>query len=153
MSKIKSYLVFGASAGALLLLIQVFHYKVMIRDMELEMLEATIALIFLAAGILLSISVKKLKRNLEVNREEAKKASLSDRELEVLTHLVQGHSNQEIADKLFVSLNTIKTHLASIYGKLGVSRRTQAIQKAKELSILSSERMNSPKSPESMNGI
>lgn len=151
MSKIKSYLVFGASAGALLLLIQVIHYKVMIRDMELEVLEATIAIIFLTVGILLSLSVRKIKQHLEINRNEAKKASLSDRELDVLTLLVQGHSNQEIADRLFVSLNTIKTHLANVYGKLGVSRRTQAIQKAKELAILSPDRMNSAKSPESMN--
>ncbi len=151
MGKIKSYLVFGASAGALLLLIQVIHYKVMIRDMELEVLEATIAIIFLTVGILLSLSVRKIKQHLKINRDEAKKARLSDREMDVLALLVHGHSNQEIADRLFVSLNTIKTHLASIYGKLGVSRRTQAIQKAKELAILSPDRMNSAKSPESMN--
>ena len=57
---------------------------------------------------------------------------LSDREFEVLNAMADGLSNQEIADRLFVSLNTIKTHTSNIYMKLNVKRRTQAIQKARE---------------------
>jgi len=61
---------------------------------------------------------------------------LSKRELEVLQLLAAGYSNQEMADRLFVSLNTIKTHLNKIYIKLDVKRRTQAVSKARELNIL-----------------
>jgi len=61
---------------------------------------------------------------------------VSDREYDVLKLLAEGQSNQEIADLLFVSANTVKTHLAHLYEKLEVSRRTQAIQKAKALSLI-----------------
>ena len=61
---------------------------------------------------------------------------VSDREYDVLKLLAEGHSNQEIADLLFVSANTVKTRLAHLYEKLEVSRRTQAIQKAKALSLI-----------------
>ncbi|HNC12260.1 MAG TPA: LuxR C-terminal-related transcriptional regulator, partial [Cyclobacteriaceae bacterium] len=55
---------------------------------------------------------------------------------EVLELMAKGFSNQEIADKLFVSLNTVKTHSSNLFLKLEVSRRTQAVQKAKELQLL-----------------
>ena len=61
---------------------------------------------------------------------------LSPRENEVLLHLARGLTNREIAEQLFVSENTIKTHVNNIYSKLGVSRRTQAVSKAKEMNIL-----------------
>ena len=61
---------------------------------------------------------------------------LTPRELEVLQLIAQGLSNQEIADRLFLSLNTVKTHTSNVFSKLDVQRRTQAIQKAKELGLL-----------------
>ncbi|NJM24997.1 MAG: response regulator transcription factor [Bacteroidia bacterium] len=61
---------------------------------------------------------------------------ISKREFEVLELMAQGHTNQEIADKLFVSLNTVKTHSANLFVKLEVSRRTQAIRKAKQLHLI-----------------
>ena len=61
---------------------------------------------------------------------------LSARELEVLGLIAEGHSNQEIAAKLYLSLNTVKVHSSNIYGKLGVNSRTQAVAKAKTLDIL-----------------
>lgn len=61
---------------------------------------------------------------------------LSKREYEVLCELAKGHSNKEIASLLFVSESTIKTHVSNVYTKLDVKRRTQAIQKAKQLQIL-----------------
>ncbi len=64
-------------------------------------------------------------------------SGISQRELEVLFLIAEGRSNQEIADQLFLSLNTIKTHTSNLFSKLGVKRRTQAVQKAKELGILS----------------
>ena len=61
---------------------------------------------------------------------------LSARELQVLGLIAAGHSNQEIATKLYLSLNTVKVHSSNIYGKLGVNSRTQAVAKAKTLGIL-----------------
>lgn len=61
---------------------------------------------------------------------------ITPREMDVLEQMAQGKSNQEIADTLFVSVNTVKTHLSNVFSKLGAQRRTQAIQKAKELGLL-----------------
>jgi len=61
---------------------------------------------------------------------------ISERELEVLYLIAAGLSNQEIADKLFISLNTVKTHTKNINSKLNVNSRTKAITRAKELGLL-----------------
>ena len=61
---------------------------------------------------------------------------ISAREGEVLTCLAQGLTNEQIADRLCVSTNTVKTHLANLYAKLDVSRRTQALEKARRLGLL-----------------
>ena len=60
---------------------------------------------------------------------------LSRRELEVLTLIAQGNSNQQIAEQLYISVHTVKTHARRIHGKLGVERRTQAVAKAKLLKL------------------
>jgi ATP/maltotriose-dependent transcriptional regulator MalT len=65
-----------------------------------------------------------------------RKVGISKREYEVLELIAQGLSNQEIADKLFVSVSTVKTHAANIFAKLDARRRTQAIQRAKELHLI-----------------
>ncbi|RYD58635.1 MAG: response regulator transcription factor [Sphingobacteriales bacterium] len=70
------------------------------------------------------------------NEKELEKLGLSKRELEVLQLMSAGLSNQEIADKLFVSLNTIKTHSSKLFEKMDVKRRTQAVEMAKRLSII-----------------
>ena len=62
--------------------------------------------------------------------------NITPREYEVLQLIAQGLSNQEIAERLFLSLNTVKTHTSNVFSKLDVQRRTQAIQKAKELGLL-----------------
>jgi len=61
---------------------------------------------------------------------------LSSRELEVLGLIAQGNSNQQIAEQLFISLHTVKTHARRIHSKLGVERRTQAVAKAKAIGIV-----------------
>ena len=69
-----------------------------------------------------------------INSEKLRSHGISVRELEVLELMAKGLSNQEIANKLFVSLHTVKTHSANLYSKLNVKRRTQAIRKAREIS-------------------
>jgi LuxR family maltose regulon positive regulatory protein len=63
---------------------------------------------------------------------------LSEREQEVLQLIADGLTNPEIASRLFLSLNTVKTHTRSVYGKLGVHSRVQAVARARALGILSS---------------
>ncbi len=72
----------------------------------------------------------------EVNENNLKQLSISKREHEVLLLMAQGFSNQEVADKLFVSLNTVKTHSSKLFEKLNVQRRTQAVQEAKKLGLV-----------------
>ena len=61
---------------------------------------------------------------------------LSDRELQVLHLVADGASNQQIAQDLFIAVSTVKSHLNSVYGKLGVKNRTQAVAQARELGLL-----------------
>jgi NarL family two-component system response regulator LiaR len=71
-----------------------------------------------------------------LNQEEIEKTGLSKRELEVLQLMAEGLSNEEVAERLYVSLNTIKTHTSRVFEKLDVKRRTQAIEKAKRLRVI-----------------
>lgn len=149
--KKKSYLIYGMLMGVLLLLLQVLHYKAMIRDIQLELFGGVVATVFMGLGVWLGLQWVKVKEQRKADLSKARASHLSDRELAVLTLLAEGLSNQEIADRLFVSLNTVKTHLSNVYMKLSVTRRTQAVQKAQQMGILSSsERVISSKSPESM---
>jgi ATP/maltotriose-dependent transcriptional regulator MalT len=71
-----------------------------------------------------------------INEEELSIRKISKRELEVLQLMANGLSNQEIASRLFVSLNTIKTHSSNLFQKLEVKRRTQAIETGKKIGII-----------------
>lgn len=116
-----------------MILLQVIHYKTMVRDMQIELYGGIIGVLFLAFGIWLGTGAFRKKTN---DKYDPFKLGLSKREVEVLELLAQGYSNQEVADKLFVSLNTTKTHISNIYSKLNVKRRTQAIQKARDLALI-----------------
>jgi ATP/maltotriose-dependent transcriptional regulator MalT len=72
----------------------------------------------------------------EANTQACQTLGISDRELEVLQHLAAGRSNKEIANRLAVSPNTIKTHVARLFEKLDARRRTQAILRARELGMI-----------------
>jgi len=91
-------------------------------------------------GKKLSSSNKKAESDTALKEDQAKarieKLGLSDREREILDLISQGFSNQEIADSLYISIHTVKSHTANLYSKLNVSRRTQAVQKARDLKII-----------------
>ena len=72
----------------------------------------------------------------EANTAQQQTLGITARELEILTLIARGLSNREIATQLFVSENTVKTHCARAYDKLGAARRTQAVQRGKELGLL-----------------
>ncbi|KAA3614847.1 MAG: DNA-binding response regulator [Calditrichaeota bacterium] len=139
----KSAIIYGSFLAVLLILLRVLEYRFFIRDLSQEIYIAVIALFFTMFGLWLGhklISRKKeviyKTKPLEIDQDAIKKIGISKRELEVLQHMSRGLSNQEIADTLYVSLNTIKTHISNLYSKLNVDRRTQAVQKAQELNLL-----------------
>ncbi|MBA3568039.1 MAG: response regulator transcription factor [Pyrinomonadaceae bacterium] len=71
-----------------------------------------------------------------LNEERLRELSITKRELEILELIAQGMSNREIAEKLFVSENTVKTHSSRLFDKLSAKRRTQAVQIGKELGLI-----------------
>ncbi|MFT6866076.1 MAG: NarL family two-component system response regulator LiaR [Cyclobacteriaceae bacterium] len=147
----KSFFLYGTLMGLLLLLLQAVKYKIMIREMEIEIFALIISIVFISIGIWLGMVINKKKNLKSFIPGSSANILLSKREIDVLMLIAEGNSNQEIADQLFVSLNTIKTHIANIFIKLNVKRRTQAIQKAQELKIISiKEKQDQVKSPKSM---
>ncbi len=83
-----------------------------------------------------TVYVSPSSENFERNEKAVEELGISKRELEVLELIAQGFSNNEIAERLFVSLNTIKTHSSNLFEKLEVNRRTQAVEAAKRLGII-----------------
>lgn len=146
----KNYLLYGSFLGLGILLIQIFKYKTMINDVSIELFGFIIALLFIAIGLWLGHTFFK-KSNTHETYLSTPTSELSNREVEVLELLANGLSNQEIADSLFISINTTKTHIAKLYQKLNVTRRTQAVQKAHQEGILRREiGKEFSKSPKSM---
>lgn len=138
----KRNLIFAGSFAAILIILKTiefffFHYK-----FSFETYLGIIAVIFLILGIYFGSKLGNKKADIDsptlnsTNLNADIETDLSSRELEVLLNISDGLTNQQIADKLFVSLNTIKTHTANIYSKLGVKSRTQAISKAKSLNLI-----------------
>ncbi|KAA3637007.1 MAG: winged helix-turn-helix transcriptional regulator, partial [Bacteroidetes bacterium] len=103
-----------------------------------------VAVIFTGLGVWISSALRKPQRKnpedtdepFQPNQKIITELGLTEREMEILELIAEGHSNQEIAGKLFISLSTVKTHCSNIFSKLDVKRRTQAIQKAKELGVI-----------------
>ena len=117
----------------LMIILEIIHYRMMIREINIEVFAGIIGVLFLGLGIWLG---SRIYQGRPKESYDPNKLGLSKREIEVLELIAEGFSNQEIADQLFVSLNTTKTHISNIYSKLNVKRRTQAIQKARDLAIV-----------------
>jgi len=139
----KSILIYGVLLAIIIPLLKIMEYKYIIRDLVLESYIGLIALIFTSLGIWVGFKIINREQNISVhqtdlipNKKSIQYFGISDREFEVLTLMEKGMSNQEIANKLFLSLHTIKTHTSNLFSKLNVKRRTQAIQKARSLKIL-----------------
>ncbi len=123
---------------ALLALFQISKYTIATGNSSVETVIAIIALVFFGIGIMINKRIlhKDQKPIQEIDYNKIKEIGLSKREYEVLCEIAIGLSNKEIAEKLFVSENTIKTHVSNVLLKLDAKRRTQAIQIAKKLQIL-----------------
>ncbi|WP_282079611.1 response regulator transcription factor [Aquimarina algiphila] len=134
----KTIFIFTALVIALLALFQLSKYSIITGNSSVETIIAIIAIIFFVIGILINRRVlhkEKIKPQ-EIDHKKIETLGLSKREYEVLCEIASGLSNKEIAKKLFVSESTIKTHVSNVLVKLDAKRRTQAIQKAKELKII-----------------
>lgn len=153
LAKNKLVIIYGASLALLLLILKWLEYRFILISHSFEIFIGAIAVIFMGLGIWLALKLAKPKVEtviVEVEKEvfinygadfvfnetELEKLGISKRELEVLQLMSAGLSNNEIAEKLFVSLNTVKTHSSKLFEKLDVKRRTQAIEKAKRLSLI-----------------
>jgi ATP/maltotriose-dependent transcriptional regulator MalT len=152
--KYKLVMLYAASMVLLLILLQVLQYKLLLISHSYEIYILCIALLFTGLGIWLALKLMKPKKEIQTiivekniyqkELTEADKAAaelqkqklgLSTREMEVLQLMAEGLSNQEIADKLFLSVPTVKTHSSNLFFKLDVKRRTQAIEKARQLQL------------------
>lgn len=147
----KENVLYGISLAVLLFLLKWLEFRFVIVDHALEIYIGVIALLFTGLGIWLALKLARPKVETVViekeviverspvftlNEKALETLQLSKRELEVLQLMAEGLSNQEIADRLFLSLNTIKTHSLRLFSKMDVERRTQAIEKAKRLNII-----------------
>ena len=138
----RTILFYSISIACLIFSLKFIEYRFLIRDLSLEFYLGIIAIVFTAFGVWAGLRLTSKKTfivnqtQFEFDAARMEKLKISKREFEVLKLMAQGLSNQEIADKLFVSLNTIKTHSSNLFLKLEAKRRTQAIQKAKELHLI-----------------
>ena len=137
----KSIILYGVAMAALMGFLKFVEYRFLVRDLPLELYIGLVAFLFIGLGVWVGrrlTRVKVIAAQAEFSLDEAalKRLGITKREYEVLELVAHGMSNQEIADKLFVSTSTIKTHTSSLFMKLDASRRTQAIQRAKELRLL-----------------
>lgn len=139
----KTVIIYGLSLAALIFLLKVLQYRFIVRDLSLEFYMGLLALLFTSIGIWAGLKLTSKKTiivpappNFVLDQARLEKLGISKREHEVLELMARGLTNQEIANKLFVSVNTVKTHTANLFSKLDVRRRTQAIQKGKELLLI-----------------
>lgn len=141
----KQTIIYGLTLAVLLFVLRWIELRYLIFEHAYEIYAGAIAIIFTTLGIWLAIKLTKpktiiiekvLKPEFHFNETERERIGISKRELEVLQLMSEGLSNNEIAEKLFISLHTIKSHGANLFEKLEVKRRTQAIEKAKRLRLI-----------------
>lgn len=148
----KKTILYGILLAALAIGLKMLEYKFVIRDHSLELYGGIIAALFMIFGIVAGNKFTRRKeveviveRTITVTPEQPKIIAtdeqlsilgMSKREYEILQLMAEGLSNQEIAERIFVSIHTVKTHVSNILLKLDAKRRTQAVIKAKELKLV-----------------
>lgn len=142
--------VYGLSIAVLVFLLKWLQWNFLIVDNSLDIYIGLIAVLFTVLGIWIALQLTRDRKAdvvtvhqvqiveakpFRVDQVELEKLKLTPREYEVLQLMVKGHSNAEIAESLFLSLSTIKTHASNLFVKMDVTSRTKAIEKAKRLRI------------------
>jgi len=142
-------LIYGLCGGALILLLRLIEFRFLVIEHSIEIYGGLIALLFAAVGIWLGLKLTRKEevvvikevqipgsKTFSLNEERVRELGVTRRELEILELIAKGMSNREIADALFVSENTVKTHSSRLFDKLSAKRRTQAVQIAKDLGLI-----------------
>ena len=142
-------LIYGLCGGILIVVLRLIEFRFLVVEHSIEIYGGLIAAMFAGLGIWLGLKLTRMKevvvvkevpvpatRAFTLNEERLKHLGITRRELEILELIAQGLSNREIADKLFVSENTVKTHSSRLFDKLSARRRTQAVQIGKEMGLI-----------------
>jgi DNA-binding CsgD family transcriptional regulator len=145
----KHILIYGLCGGVLIILLKFIEYRFLVVTHSIEIYGGLIALLFAVLGIWLGLKLTKTKETVVVkevllpaqpsftlNEARLRELGITRRELEILELIAHGLSNREIAEKLFVSENTVKTHSSRLFDKLSAKRRTQAVQVGKEFGLI-----------------
>ena len=153
----KTVLAYGILGGILIAALKMLEYRFLVLEHSLEIYGGLVALLFSALGIWLGLKLTRRRETVVVrevpvhvevpvpvrvagpferNERKLEELGITPRELEILEAMAAGLSNREIAERLFVSENTVKTHAARLFDKLSARRRTQAVQRAKEAGLI-----------------
>ena len=151
-SPLRHAVAWGAGGGALIVVLQLIEYRYLIMTRSLEIYGGLIALVFVSLGVWLGVTLTGRPERIVVQEVEVRvpaepapfspdparreELGVTKRELEILGLMASGLSNKEIAERIFVSENTVKTHSSRLFEKLGARRRTQAIQRGKETGLI-----------------
>ena len=153
----KTVVIYGLLGGVLIAVLKLVEYRYLVIEHSLEIYGGIVALLFSALGIWLGLKLTRTRETVVVrevpvhvevrvpvptsgpferNQARLDELGITPRELEILEAMAAGLSNREIAERLFVSENTVKTHAARLFDKLSARRRTQAVQRAKEAGLI-----------------
>lgn len=133
---------YGLAGGILITVLKFTEYRFLVLEHSLELYGGLVAVLFSALGIWLGLTLTGRKAQpgpttpFSVDQRRQSELGITPRELEILGLIAAGLSNREIADRLFVSENTIKTHSSRLFDKLGARRRTQAVQLGKQARLI-----------------
>src|SRR6185436_14605985 len=141
-------LIYGISGGVLIAVLKLIEYRYLVVEHSLEIYGGLVAAIFASVGIWLGLKLTRKEERIVIrevpvptvsfvlNERKLEELGVTPRELEILELMASGLSNREIAEKLFVSENTVKTHSSRLFDKLSAKRRTQAVQIGKEFGLI-----------------
>jgi NarL family two-component system response regulator LiaR len=145
----KHVLLYGLVCGVLIAGLKAIEYHWLVVEHSVEIYGGLVAAVFASVGIWLGLKLTRHTETVVVRevmvpapvnfvRDQGKVESLgiTPRELEILQLIAAGLSNREIAERVYVSENTVKTHSSRVFDKLGARRRTQAVQLGKELRLI-----------------
>jgi len=141
---VRDILLYGVCGGVLVAVLKLTEYRFLVVEHSVEIYVALVAALFAGLGIWLGLTLTRKKPTMIIKGIPAQAAEpfvadetrvsrlgITARELEILGLMATGLSNREIAGRLFISENTVKTHSSRLFDKLGAKRRTQAVQLGK----------------------
>lgn len=147
----KHILIYGLCGGFLIVLLKLIEYRFLVVEHSIEIYGGLVAAVFAGLGIWLGLKLTKKKETVivnvvkevlvaaepfAVNEARLRELGITPREREILELIANGLSNREIAESLFVSENTVKTHSSRLFDKLSAKRRTQAVQIGKDMGLI-----------------